>query len=111
MDNIALFQKHGRIRGGQPGTGPFERGSGTGNGSGASNFFSDFDFFKSLFTPVDHSIPLETLFNIHFVFIFVLFIMVFTLIILYIYFLLNLIIVFNKEFFFKQRILTKIFGT
>ena len=62
----------------------------------------DFNLFKEIFSPVEHSIPLDTLINIHFMFIFFLFIIVFCLILLVIFFLINLIILLNKDYFLNK---------
>lgn len=89
----------------QEGTGSFERGTNPFDVPkiyGTSNFMSDFNLIKELFSPVEHSIPLDTLINVHFIMILGLFVLVFSLILLYIYFCVNLIIIINKDFFIKK---------
>ena len=66
------------------------------------SFNFDFSFIDNLFTPVEHSMSLSTLLHVHFIFILVLFIIVISLIILTLYFYLNLIILFNKDYFLNR---------
>lgn len=56
------------------------------------------DFFK----PVDHSIPLEKLIDIHSIFIICLFVLVICLILLSFYFFINLLILYNKDYFLSK---------
>jgi hypothetical protein len=145
IDQFNHWNVFGRLRGGQPGSGPFERGTfenGTHpfdnlnsypdsnvegqssnllsnsnlnsnvagqpsnlgpNSNNTSNFLEDFNFDFSFigdfFAPVNHSIPLNTLINVHFMMTFCLFIFMVCALLLVFYFLLNLIILFNKDFF------------
>lgn len=55
-----------------------------------------------MFSPVEHTMPLDTLLNVHFIFIFLLFILIVCLIILTLYYYLNLIILFNKDYFLNK---------
>lgn len=115
IDQYNHYMKHGRMRGGEKGNGPFERSfnpfdnnpGGSNNdspgGSGISSLVdssdsSDFNFIRNLLSPVDHSIPLDTLINQHFIIILALFFMVLALIIITLYFYLDLIIIFNKDY-------------
>ena len=114
LDQFDFYRNYGRFRGEQSGTGPFERGTnpfdyygnnGGPNGSGQTcNFTSnfDFDFLRDFLSPVDHSIPLDTLINVHFLLIVGLFIMVIGLIVITIYSYINLIILFNKDYFLNR---------
>lgn len=89
-------------------------GPSSGSGSITSSFTSDsnsnfnvFDnidisFIKNFFSPVEHSMPLDTLINVHFILIFLLFILIVCLIILTLYYYLNLIILFNKDYFLNK---------
>lgn len=123
VDQFLHFRRTGRLRGGQEAHGPFERGtdpfppvpenSDAPSGSstelipsnnsskflGDLDFSFDFGFIGNLFTPVEHSMPLNTLLNVHFILNIVLFIIVVSLIILTIYFYVNLIILYNREYF------------
>lgn len=72
-------------------------------GLGISSFVyssnsEDYNFIRDLLYPIDHSIPLETLINQHFIIILGLFFMILALIILTLYFYLDLIIIFNKDY-------------
>ena len=108
IDQYNFYLKNGRLRGGQDGSGPFERGSNpfdnpenigsSNNTESTSNFIGDSNFIKDLFSPVDHSIPLDTLINVHFLMNIGLFVLVIALIILTVYFYINLIILFNKDY-------------
>lgn len=51
---------------------------------------------------MDHSIPLSTLINVHYISLFILFIMVICIICLYMFVGVNLIILFNKDFFLNK---------
>lgn len=113
IDQYNHYVRTGRFRGGQGGSGPFERGTNPfenscentenlSNLSSTSNFSGNFYFFKELLSPVEHSIPLETLINVHFIMILGLFVMVILLIILTVYFYINLIIIFNKDYFLNK---------
>jgi hypothetical protein len=112
IDQYNFFMRNGRLRGGQDGTGPFERGTnpfdnqgGTGNSNGlgdTSNFTSNFDFIKEFLSPVDHSIPLGTLINLHLVMHLGLFVLVISLIMITIFLYINLIILFNKDYFLNK---------
>jgi hypothetical protein len=66
----------------------------------SSNFMDDSssNLFRDLLSPVDHSLPLETLINIHTLFNLILFLMTIALIILFFNFIINLFIIFNKEY-------------
>ena len=119
IDQGNHFARTGRFRGGQEGHGPFERevnpfepvpnvtNVSSPTPSLESNqtskflgdFHFDFGFIENLFSPVEHTMSLSTLLNVHVVFIFILFIIVVSLVILTLYFYLNLIILFNKEYF------------
>ena len=70
------------------------------NVNNASNFIGNFDFniIKGIFTPVDHSIPVDTLINVHSVMHICLFILIIFLIVLFFYFYLNLLILFNRDY-------------
>lgn len=116
IDQYNHYMKYGQMRGGEKGDGPFERvfnpfnrnfeGSNDDNGSGGSGISSlvdssnssDSNFIRNLLSPVDHSIPLDTLINQHFIIILALFFMVLALIIITIYFYLDLTIIFNKDY-------------
>ena len=104
IDQFNFYQANGRMRGGQPGAGPFERGtnpfdqSGNTDRSDTSNYLPDLDLFKDLFTPVEHSIPLDTLLNVHFILILALFVIIFSVILLLTFLFLNLFILFNKDY-------------
>ena len=137
IDQYNHYMKHGRMRGGEKGEGPFERsfnpfynnskGPDDNNSSGGSGISSlvdssnsaDSNFIRNLLSPVDHSIPLDTLINQHFIIILALFFMVLALIIITLYFYLDrrarsaresnaggpaaprdldLIIIFNKDY-------------
>jgi hypothetical protein len=111
----------GRLRGGQVGYGPFERDRGTnpfgakpssdeantvnypsnGPSEDLSKFNSDSpsEFVIKLFSPVNHNIPLDTLINVHFLFILIIFFLVLGLLLLLIYLFINLLILFNKDYF------------
>jgi hypothetical protein len=129
IDQFNFYNINGRFRGGQEGTGPFEIGTNpfdrsydTNNAGGgsnpttnnigggsnpttssdASNFMPNFDFIRDFISPVDHSIPLETLINVHFIMILGLFVLVIALILLTIYFYINLLILFNKDYFLNR---------
>jgi hypothetical protein len=109
IDQYNFYMSNGRFRGGQSGTGPFEIGTnpflnaGESSGSGStSNFTSKFDFLRDFLSPVDHSISLETLINVHFILTLGLLILVISLIVLTIYFYINLIILFNKDYFLNK---------
>jgi hypothetical protein len=110
IDQYNHYMKHGRMRGGEKGNGPFERSfnpfdnnPGGPGGPGVSSLVdssnpSDSNFIRNLLSPVDHSIPLDTLINQHFIIILALFFMVLALIIITLYFYLDLIIIFNKDY-------------
>lgn len=110
IDQYNFFKTHGRFRGGQPGSGPFERGANPfedaleagkdadNTGTGTSKFLPDSSLFTDLFAPVEHSIPLDTLLNVHFILILGLFILVFCTILLLVFLFFNLFILFNKDF-------------
>lgn len=117
IDQYNFYRINGRLRGGQSGSGPFERGTnpfdnpnnsgplegGSNpfdniNNSDTSNYVSHLDIINKLFSPVEHSIPLDTLINVHFILMLGLFVIVFCLILLYVFFCVNLIIIFNKDF-------------
>lgn len=126
IDKYNFYRINGRFRGGQPGTGPFERNTNPfdrpaninnsntnvtdpGGSSSvvspkgdSSNFIGDFDFFRDIFSPVDHSIPLDTLINVHLVMVLGLFVLTLALLIVIIYLYINLIILFNKDFFLNK---------
>jgi hypothetical protein len=112
IEQYNFFMITGRLRGEQNGTGLFERGTipfdnqgDTGNSNclgDTSNFTSNFDFIKEIISPVNHSIPLETLINIHFLMNLGLFIMVICLIMITIFLCINLIILFNKDYFLNR---------
>lgn len=101
-------------RGGQPGGSPFERDQIAAfpfnfpkdrGGAEGSNFLSDsdisgyiFKLFGDIFKPVEHSIPLDTLVNVHHVLLLCLFIIVLCLILLVFYFFINLLIISNKDY-------------
>jgi len=112
IDQYNFFMKTDRLIDGQDETGPFERGTnlfynqgGTENTKGlgdTSNFTSNFDFIRELLSPVDHSIPLGTLINIHLVMHLGLFVMVISLIMITIFLYINLIILFNKDYFLNK---------
>jgi hypothetical protein len=108
IDEFNFFRENGRLRGGHPGSGPFERGFGPETNPfekpeildkpDASNLLPEFSFITDLFTPVQHAVPLETLINVHLVSTIGLFVLAFCLILLIIYFYINLIIIFNKDY-------------
>ena len=104
IDQYNLYKANGRLSGGQPGSGPFERGTNPFENpdnigrSDTSNYLPDLSFIKDLFAPVEHSIPLDTLQNIHNIMILGLFILIFCTVLLLIYFFFNLLILFNKDF-------------
>lgn len=115
IDQWNHYKNTGSLRGGKPGYGPFERefnpfdpgNNGSSGGSGVSSLIdssnsSDKNFFQNLLSPVDHSIPLETLINQHFIITLLLFILVLALIFLVIFFYLDLIILFNKDYFLNK---------
>lgn len=110
IDQYNFYRNNGRFRGGQSGSGPFERGTNPfdkpediGNSdTSTSNLITNFDSIKDLFSPVEHSIPLDTLINVHFVMILGLFILVFCLIISIIYLFINILILFNKDYFLNK---------
>nr|YP_009652943.1 hypothetical protein [Taiwanofungus camphoratus]QCG69980.1 hypothetical protein [Taiwanofungus camphoratus]UKQ56111.1 hypothetical protein [Taiwanofungus camphoratus]WRO45185.1 hypothetical protein [Taiwanofungus sp. YW-2023a] len=126
IDQYNHYTQFGRLRGGQPGYGPFERDRGTNplelpsdeantnisnasspSGGGipeASKFIPDspVDFFRDNFSPVDHSIPLDTLINVHIILILGLFFLVLGLIFLFIFLFINLLIIFNKNYFLER---------
>ena len=79
------------------GANPFDDINNIGNTNG-NNFLPDFNFFKDIFTPVEHSIPLETLQNVHLVMTVGLFIIVLCVVLLLVYFFINLLIIFNKDY-------------
>nr|YP_010041361.1 hypothetical protein J6642_mgp03 [Pisolithus microcarpus]QPA36138.1 hypothetical protein [Pisolithus microcarpus] len=110
IDQYNFYMINGRLRGGQDGTGPFERGTNpfennsdnSNNFVDSSHFLGNFDFIREFLTPVEHSIPLETLINIHILVNLGLFVMVSLLIVLIIYLYVNLIILFNKDYFLNK---------
>lgn len=104
IDQYNFYKTNGRFRGGQPGSGPFERGSNPfddpaniGN-SDTTNFMPNFEFIRDLLSPVEHSIPLDTLINVHFIMILGLFVITCALILLTAYVYIQILIVFNKDF-------------
>nr|WVH38292.1 hypothetical protein [Trametes meyenii] len=104
INQYNFYMANGRLRGGQSGSGPFERYTNflvnTDNmgKSDTSNYLPDLSLFKDLFAPVEHSIPLDTLQNIHTIMTLGLFVLVFCTVLLLIYFFFNLLILFNKDF-------------
>nr|WVH38221.1 hypothetical protein [Trametes cingulata] len=104
IDLYNFYVANGRFRGGQPGSGPFERGNNPFDNPDnigkfdTSNYLPDFSFIKDFFAPVEHSIPLETLQNVHTIMTLGLFVLVFCVLLLLIYFFFNLFILFNKDF-------------
>jgi hypothetical protein len=118
IDNLNHYARTGRFRGGQQGSGPFERDSisnnsisngdtqNSGSSSSALNFLQDEpsdkfiigDFIRNFFSPIEHSIPLETLINLHQVMHFGLFVLTFFLIVFTFYCLINIIILYNKDY-------------
>ena len=62
------------------------------------NFNFNFDFIRGLLTPVEHSLSLETLINVHTFLHLSLLLLVIILIILTIYFYINLLILLNKDY-------------
>lgn len=124
LDQLEFQRANGRFRGGQPGSGPLERGNMPGNttptaetstsattastsntsnflgDSDTSSFLSYFDFTKILeiFSPVEHSIPLSELINLYFICLLCLFVIVFCMTFIFIYLLVNLIILYNKDY-------------
>nr|WVH38274.1 hypothetical protein [Trametes maxima] len=101
IDRYNFYMANGRFRGG---SGPFERDNNTFENpdnigkSYTSNYLPDLSLFKDLFAPVEHSIPLDTLQNIHTIMTLGLFVLVFCTVLLLIYFFFNLLILFNKDF-------------
>ena len=81
----------------EEGTKPFADIKDIGKPDG-NNFLPDFNFFKDLFSPVEHSIQLETLQSVHLVMTIGLFVLVFCVVLLLIYFFINLLIIFNKDY-------------
>jgi hypothetical protein len=118
LDQWNFYQANNRTRGGQPGTGPFERGfnpfnppsdpdENAGGGSGVNSFTDSPDspgnnFLLNLLSEANHSIPLETLVNQHFIIILGLFILSLVLLVVILYFYLDLIIIFNKDYFLNK---------
>lgn len=114
IDQYNYYSRHGRMRGGADGIGPFERGFNPFNpngpdddsSGGSSNISSlidssnssDKNFIQNLLSPVDHSIPLETLINQHFLIILGLFFIALAFIILTIFLYLDLFILLNKDY-------------
>lgn len=126
IDQYIYYRNNGRFRGGQPGSGPFERGNefnpfdpnqnGGSGSSGISNFVStsnfggnsnsnnsildyfSLDFFRDFFAPVEHSISLTNLVTIHSMIVTGLFFLVVCLILFTAYFYINLLILFNKDY-------------
>ncbi|RTR35480.1 hypothetical protein EKG38_24755 [Shewanella canadensis] len=98
IEQYNFYLKYGILRGGQYGIGSFERcinpfnNQGNINNSNTSNFMPNFDFIKDFFSPVEHSIPLETLINVHFIMNLGLFMLVISLLLLTVYFYINLFI-------------------
>ena len=100
IDQYNFYVVNGRFRGGKPGSGPlgtefFEE---TDKIVKPSNYLPDLNFIKDFFSPVEHSISLDQLQNIHIVMNFGLFVLVFCVVLLLIYFFFNLLILFNKDF-------------
>ena len=95
IDQFNYYQNNGRFRGGQPGSGPFERGTNPFENpddigrSDTSNYLPDLSFIKDFFAPVEHSIPLDTLQNVHIIMTLGLFVLVFCIVLLLIYFFFN----------------------
>lgn len=118
IDQYNHWRIHGRLRGGQSGYGPFERGtnpfeppSGNNNDNGGAgcsgvNNFTDsnnpLDLIRYFLSPVDHSIPLSTLVNVHALIHLCLFFMVLALLFLTLFFYINLIIISNKDYLLKN---------
>lgn len=113
IDQYNFYLRTGRLRGGQEGFGPFERiansvdnqantSNSVNNTDNISNFLGDFNFIRDFLSPVDHSIPLETLINLNFIMNLGLFLIVICLIVLTVYFYINLIILFNKDYFLNK---------
>jgi hypothetical protein len=116
IDQYNFYRINGRFRGGQPGYGPFERGTnpfdnpnyiGNSSSSNINDNTSNFlgagkPAIRDLLSPVEHSIPLETLINLNFIMILGLFLFTLCLIVLTIYFYINLIILFNKDYFLNK---------
>lgn len=117
IDQYNHYLRYGRLRGGQQGEGPFERefnpfnpenkfDSSFGNYSYSSFVDSsdsvDKNIIQKFLSPVEHSIPLETLINQHFLIILALFVLVLALIMLVLFFYLDLIIIFNKDYFLNK---------
>lgn len=101
IDQYNFYKFNGRFRVGQGGSGPFERGTNpldNLNNSGTSNFMPDSNFIRDLFSPVEHSIPLDTLINVHLMMILGLFVLVCCLILIYLYFCVNILIILNKDY-------------
>lgn len=118
IDQWNHYQNTGRFRGGQSGSVPFERGTdpdfnpfnppkkndndNDNGGSGINTLIDSSDssdnFIRNLLSPVDHSIPLETLINQHFIIILGLFFIVLALILIVIFYYVDLIIIFNKDY-------------
>jgi hypothetical protein len=120
IDQYKNNRIHGRllqyfVNGGQAGSGPFylnpklnpnnaslgdSFASKTDINSNITKFIgdSDSDLFRDLISPVEHSIPLSTLVNVHTIFILGLFVIVLIIIILMLYFYLNLFILSNKDY-------------
>ena len=104
IDQFNFYRATGRFRGGATCSGPFERGANPfdnpndiGNPE-PSKFLPDSNILKDLFSPVEHSIPLDTLQNVHFILTLGSFILVFCIILLLIFFFFNLLILFNKDY-------------
>lgn len=99
LDLSAHYNLTGRVRGGRPGSGPFERGPWE-NGPINLNLVGDdessklWDYF---FSPVEQTMSFERLLDIHYVLIFGLFIITVITIIAVFYCLVNLFIISNKD--------------
>ncbi|MBM6387845.1 MAG: hypothetical protein JSY10_28415 [Paenibacillus sp.] len=117
IDQYNFYQQNGRLRGGSTGEGPFEREFNPFNPEnkfcdafGNSNYSSfvdssgsdDKNFIQRILSPVEHTIPTETLINQHFIIILALFVLVLALIMLVIFFYLDLMIIFNKDYFLNK---------
>ena len=104
MEQYINYKDHGRFKVSEEnsvsfpkGQNPFEDIVKMGDTKG-NNFLPDFNFFKDLFSPVEHSIPLDTLQDIHIIIIIGLFVLILCVVLLLIYFFINLLILFNKDY-------------
>jgi len=67
-----------------------------------NNSESVFGLIINFFSPVDHNIPLDTLINIHFIYILIVFFLVLSLLLLSIYLFINFLILLNKDYFLSK---------